>query len=99
MAAGCLRGWYGRRASEPWPACEVARDARASNGQRGSFSRLGSGKRAMMSVTPEPQLTADHLRQAAYEWGLTPSEYERVLEGLGRQPTLTEIAMFSVEWC
>ena len=22
-----------------------------------------------------------------------------MLEGLGRQPTLTEIAMFSVEWC
>ncbi|HEU4752082.1 MAG TPA: phosphoribosylformylglycinamidine synthase subunit PurL [Armatimonadota bacterium] len=57
-----------------------------------------------MSVTAEPknaadQLTPEQLRQAAYDWGLTPYEYERILEGLGRQPTLTEIAMFSVEWC
>src|SRR5947209_16463743 len=46
-----------------------------------------------------PELTPEQLRQAAYDWGLTPYEYERILEGLGRQPTLTEIAMFSVEWC
>ncbi len=45
------------------------------------------------------QLTPEQLRQAAYDWGLTPYEYERILEGIGRQPTLTEIAMFSVEWC
>src|SRR5436305_10194441 len=44
-------------------------------------------------------LTPEQLRRAAYDWGLTPYEYERILEGLGRQPTLTEIAMFSVEWC
>jgi phosphoribosylformylglycinamidine synthase len=56
-----------------------------------------------MSLTAEPtteeQLTPEQLRQAAYDWGLTPFEYERILDGLGRQPTLTEIAMFSVEWC
>src|SRR5215210_5334354 len=46
-----------------------------------------------------PELTPEQLRQAAYDWGLTPFEYERILTGLGRQPTLTEIAMFSVEWC
>lgn len=44
-------------------------------------------------------LTPEQLKQAAFDWGLTPYEYERILEGLGRQPTLTEIAMFSVEWC
>ncbi len=55
--------------------------------------------------TPHPtpmsssQLTPEQLRQAAYDWGLTPYEYDRILEGVGRQPTLTEIAMFSVEWC
>ena len=48
---------------------------------------------------PRPELSTDELRQAAYDWGLTPYEYERILKGLGRQPTLTEIAMFSVEWC
>lgn len=56
-----------------------------------------------MSLTAEPtterDLTPEQLRQAAYDWGLTPYEYGRILEGLGRQPTLTEIAMFSVEWC
>jgi phosphoribosylformylglycinamidine synthase II len=56
-----------------------------------------------MSLTQErpvqPDLTPEQLRQAAYDWGLTPYEYERILEGLGRQPTITEIAMFSVEWC
>jgi phosphoribosylformylglycinamidine synthase len=56
-----------------------------------------------MSLTEERpsdlELTPEQLRQAAYDWGLTPYEYERILEGLGRQPTLTEIAMFSVEWC
>jgi phosphoribosylformylglycinamidine synthase len=50
-------------------------------------------------ATPPSDLSPDQLRQAAYDWGLTPAEYERILHGLGRQPTLTEIAMFSVEWC
>jgi phosphoribosylformylglycinamidine synthase subunit PurL len=45
------------------------------------------------------ELTPEQLRQAAYDWGLTPYEYDRVVEGLQRQPTITEIAMFSVEWC
>jgi len=57
-----------------------------------------------MPLTAEPDtrdeaLSPEQLRQAAYDWSLTPYEYERILEGLGRQPTLTEIAMFSVEWC
>jgi phosphoribosylformylglycinamidine synthase subunit PurL len=47
----------------------------------------------------EEALSPEQLRTAAYEWGLTPYEYDRILEGLGRQPTITEIAMFSVEWC
>ena len=52
-----------------------------------------------MTIAIEPELTAAQLQQAAYDWGLTPYEYDRILAGLGRQPTLTEIAMFSVEWC
>src|SRR5947208_3368220 len=52
-----------------------------------------------MTLTAEPQLTPEQLRQAAYDWGLTSFEYDRILQGLGRQATLTEIAMFSVEWC
>jgi len=41
-----------------------------------------------MSVTPD--LVAAHQ--------LTPSEYQRVLELLGREPTLTELGIFSVMW-
>lgn len=51
------------------------------------------------ATTEERELSPSQLRQAALDWGLTAWEYERVIEGLGRQPTLTEIAMFSVEWC
>src|SRR5579862_9875083 len=52
-----------------------------------------------IATDAEPQLTPEQLRQAACEWALTPYEYDLILEGLGRQPTLTEVAMFSVEWC
>lgn len=38
------------------------------------------------------------LERVAQELGLRKSEYERILAILGRTPTLTEIAMFSVEW-
>lgn len=34
----------------------------------------------------------------ARELGLSEEEYQRVLKIMGREPTLTEIAMFSVEW-
>jgi len=30
--------------------------------------------------------------------GLKDGEYQKILEGLGREPSLTELAMFSVEW-
>jgi len=38
------------------------------------------------------------LEKVARELGLRKEEYERILAILGRVPTLTEIAMFSVEW-
>lgn len=38
------------------------------------------------------------LERVARELGLRKDEYERILSVLGRTPTLTEIAMFSVEW-
>src|SRR5215213_10922828 len=49
--------------------------------------------------TPQTTLSPEETRRLAREWGLTDAEYDRVLEGLGRLPTVTEIAMFSVEWC
>src|SRR5688500_15267738 len=30
--------------------------------------------------------------------GLTPDEYQRIVEALGREPTLTELGIFSVMW-
>ncbi|HEX9964522.1 MAG TPA: phosphoribosylformylglycinamidine synthase subunit PurL [Allosphingosinicella sp.] len=40
------------------------------------------------SITPE--IVAEH--------GLSPEEYERVLQALGREPNLTELGIFSVMW-
>jgi phosphoribosylformylglycinamidine synthase len=37
-----------------------------------------------------PRLVAEH--------GLSPDEYRRVLDGLGREPSLTELGIFSVMW-
>src|SRR5574338_1729803 len=40
--------------------------------------------------TITPEIVAEH--------GLTPDEYKRVLEIMGREPTLTELGIFSVMW-
>ena len=42
----------------------------------------------MIQITPE--IVAEH--------GLTPEEYHTVLEIMGREPTLTELGIFSVMW-
>ena len=44
--------------------------------------------RAATQITPE--IVAEH--------GLTPDEYQRLLEILGRTPSLTELGIFSVMW-
>jgi phosphoribosylformylglycinamidine synthase len=44
--------------------------------------------KAKVSITPE--IVAQH--------GLTPQEYQRLLEILGRAPSLTELGIFSVMW-
>jgi phosphoribosylformylglycinamidine synthase subunit PurL len=43
-------------------------------------------------------LPPDRARQLAAEYGLKPDEYDRVLAILGRQPSLTELGIFSVMW-
>jgi phosphoribosylformylglycinamidine synthase len=45
---------------------------------------------ARANPAPTPQSIAEH--------GLTPEEYQRLLEVLGREPTLTELGIFSVMW-
>jgi phosphoribosylformylglycinamidine synthase len=46
----------------------------------------------MTGITPEitPSIVAEH--------GLSPEEYERVLNAMGREPNLTELGIFSVMW-
>src|SRR6188472_4339803 len=41
-------------------------------------------------MTPDPLLIAQH--------GLTADEYQRIVDALGREPTLTELGIFSVMW-
>jgi len=42
----------------------------------------------------EPQITP----QTVADHGLSPEEYERVLQALGREPNLVELGIFSVMW-
>jgi phosphoribosylformylglycinamidine synthase II len=45
-------------------------------------------------MTNEPKITPEIVAQH----GFTPEEYEKVLEILGRTPTMTELGIFSVMW-
>jgi phosphoribosylformylglycinamidine synthase subunit PurL len=48
-----------------------------------------------MTTAPSPAITPDLIR----EHGLTPEEYEKIKQLLGgREPTLTELGIFSVMW-
>ena len=43
-----------------------------------------------LMTTPDPALLERH--------GLTPDEYQHIVRSLGREPTLTELGIFSVMW-
>jgi phosphoribosylformylglycinamidine synthase len=43
-------------------------------------------------------LAPERARQLAAEFGLKPDEYDRALAILGREPSLTELGIFSVMW-
>jgi len=45
-------------------------------------------------VAKEPTITPELLR----DHGISPEEYDRILKALGREPTLTELGIFSVMW-
>ncbi|MFL6970301.1 MAG: phosphoribosylformylglycinamidine synthase subunit PurL [Xanthobacteraceae bacterium] len=45
-------------------------------------------------IPNEPRITPELVAQH----GLTPEEYQRVLELIGREPTLTELGIFSAMW-
>jgi len=46
------------------------------------------------SLSSDPKITAEQIESH----GLTPEEYRHVLEILGREPTFTELGIFSVMW-
>jgi len=43
---------------------------------------------------PDPEITPEVIE----EHGITPEEYKRILDILGREPNLTELGIFSVMW-
>jgi phosphoribosylformylglycinamidine synthase len=47
-----------------------------------------------MSTTHAAQITPEVIR----DHGITPEEYERIKSALGREPSLTELGIFSVMW-
>jgi phosphoribosylformylglycinamidine synthase subunit PurL len=49
---------------------------------------------APVSLPHEPEVTLD----LALEHGMTEDEYQWMLDELGRQPTLTELGIYSVMW-
>jgi len=46
------------------------------------------------TVAKEPTITPELLR----DHGISPEEYDRILKALGREPSLTELGIFSVMW-
>ncbi len=49
---------------------------------------------SVTSVAKEPPITPEVLR----DHGISPEEYEHILKSLGREPTFTELGIFSVMW-
>jgi phosphoribosylformylglycinamidine synthase subunit PurL len=47
-----------------------------------------------MSTTPTSAITPEVVK----DHGITPDEYERIKSALGREPSLTELGIFSVMW-
>src|SRR5690349_12081794 len=83
MKAYTLRRYDGLRGSSKMGLTE----ARGFNDET-----QGKDAGVLMSAEPEitPQLVAEH--------GLSPEEYERILNILGREPTFTELGVFSALW-
>ena len=46
------------------------------------------------SLAKEPTITPEVLR----DHGISPEEYDRILKSLGREPSFTELGIFSVMW-
>jgi phosphoribosylformylglycinamidine synthase subunit PurL len=53
---------------------------------------------APLPPNPDPVLNAKITPELVRRHGLLPDEYERIAATLGREPTLTELGIFSVMW-
>src|SRR5512142_3316476 len=47
-----------------------------------------------MSVSPETKITPEVVK----DHGITPEEYQKIIRLLGREPSMTELGIFSVMW-
>jgi phosphoribosylformylglycinamidine synthase II len=47
-----------------------------------------------MSVSPDTKITPELVK----EHGITPEEYQKIIRLLGREPSITELGIFSVMW-
>ncbi len=52
----------------------------------------------MSQFPPNETLTDERARELGHELGLRGDEYDRILETLGRIPTVSELGMYSVMW-
>src|SRR5208283_1685098 len=66
------------------PACD----------NRTSFLIAMNPVESTSSIAQEPAITPEVLR----DHGISPEEYDRILKALGREPTFTELGIFSVMW-
>lgn len=70
-------------------ACSRAWSGRSGKRREADVSSIGYGHNSQgIAITPE--LVAEH--------GLKPDEYQRAVELIGREPTLTELGIFSAMW-
>ena len=52
----------------------------------------------MSTFPPDETLTDERARELGHELGLRGDEYDRIVETLGRVPTVAELGMYSVMW-
>src|SRR5262245_33851803 len=62
----------------------------------GRLSPLNRGERRLLRdmIPNEPKITPELVA----EHGLKPDEYERIVQLIGREPTITELGIFSAMW-
>ena len=61
-------------------------------------SGAAARSRPTSTFPPEETLTSERARELGHDLGLRGDEYDRVVETLGRTPTVAELGMYSVMW-